>query len=197
MQREVTIVWGKKNHVSGNGLIFAVCMVFALAAGAAFAGEADGQAAPEKVFRAGAAASNVTPPLGSSLSGSMRDRTAAHIRDELHARCLVLDDGAARIALVLVDNCLIPRHVFDTAKGLIEKETGIPADHILMAATHSHTTPTATHIFQSEPNTDYLPFLERRIADGVRRAVNNLEPARIAWGSGGLPGEVFNRRARP
>jgi hypothetical protein len=159
-----------------------------------FARDAGAQAPEGKVFRAGAAASNVTPPLGVSLSGSMRDRTATHVRDELHARCLVLDDGAARIALVLVDNCLIPRHVFDAAKGLIEKETGIPADHILIASTHSHTTPTATPIFQSEPNTDYLPFLERRIADGVRRALNNLAPARIAWGSGDLPGEVFNRR---
>ncbi len=146
------------------------------------------------MFRAGAAASNVTPPLGVSISGGMRDRTAVHVNDELHARCLVLDDGAARIAFVLVDNCVIPRHVFDDAKELIEQETGIPAAHVLMAATHSHSTPTTTHIFQSEPNTEYLPFLVRRIADGVRRAVNNLEPARIAWGSGDLPDEVFNRR---
>ena len=159
-------------------------------------GGAHGQApaSEDKVFQAGAAASNVTPPLGVSLGGSMRDRSAGHIRDELHARCVVLDDGTTRLALVLVDNCVIPRHVFDSAKELIEEETGIPSDHVLMAATHSHTTPTTTGIFQSEPNTDYIPFLVRRIADGVRRAVNNLEPARIAWGSGDLPGEVFNRR---
>ena len=167
-------------------------MAFAMALPSVAAAQAP---APENpVFRAGAAASNITPPLGVSLGGSMRDRAATHVRDELHARCVVLDDGTARIALVQVDNCLIPRHVFDAAKKLIEEETGIPADHVLMAATHSHSTPTATGIFQSNPNTDYLPFLERRIADGVRRAVNNLEPARIAWGGGELPGEVFNRR---
>jgi hypothetical protein len=33
-----------------------------------------------------------------------------------------------------------------------------------------------------------------RIADGVRRAVNNLEPARIGWGSAQEPTQVFNRR---
>lgn len=173
-------------------LVIGVFTAFAMVLPSVAAAQAP---APENpVFRAGAAASNITPPLGVSLGGSMRDRAATHVRDELHARCVVLDDGTARIALVQVDNCLIPRHVFDAAKKLIEEETGIPADHVLMAATHSHSTPTATGIFQSNPNTDYLPFLERRIADGVRRAVNNLEPARIAWGSGELPGEVFNRR---
>ena len=47
----------------------------------------------EQPFRAGAATSNITPPLGASLNGGMSDRTATHIHDELHARCLVLDDG--------------------------------------------------------------------------------------------------------
>ncbi len=174
--------------------LLVVGVALALGVVLAFAGVAQAQAPESRVFRAGAAASNVTPPLGVSLGGSMRDRTATHVHDELHARCLVLDDGAARLALVLVDNCVIPRHVFDAAKTLIEQETGIPASHVLIASTHSHSTPTTTGIFQSEANVDYLPFLERRIADGVRRAVNNLEPARIAWGSGELASEVFNRR---
>jgi len=157
-------------------------------------GLACGESAEGRVFRAGAATSNVTPPLGVSIAGHMRDQTAAHIHDELHARCLVLDDGSARLAIVLVDNCMIPRGVLDKAKRLVEADCGLPVSHMLMAATHSHSAPTTTHLFQSSPNEEYLPFLVQRIADGVRRAVNHLEPARIAWGSGSLPGEVFNRR---
>jgi hypothetical protein len=41
---------------------------------------------------------------------------------------------------------------------------------------------------------DYARFLARRIADGVRRAVNQLEPARIGWGRAEAPEHVFNRR---
>ena len=41
---------------------------------------------------------------------------------------------------------------------------------------------------------DYQQFLVTRIADGVRRAVNHLEPARIGWGSADEPTQVFNRR---
>ena len=39
-----------------------------------------------------------------------------------------------------------------------------------------------------------LAFLSLRIVDGVRRAIRNLEPARIGWGVGREPGQVFNRR---
>ena len=46
----------------------------------------------------------------------------------------------------------------------------------------------------SESLSDYQLFVGQRIADGVRRAVNHLEPARIGWGRGTEPNEVFNRR---
>jgi hypothetical protein len=42
--------------------------------------------------------------------------------------------------------------------------------------------------------TDYQRFLAKRISDGVRRALNHLEPARIGWGKIDEPTEVFNRR---
>lgn len=145
-------------------------------------------------FKAGAATSNITPPLGISLAGHMRDRKATHVHDELHARCLVLGNGETRLALATIDSCMVPREVMDDAKSLAEAATGIPASNMLFAATHTHTAPAATSVFQSDPDPSYQAFLARRIADGVRRAANNLAPAEIAWGSGSVPDEVFNRR---
>lgn len=147
-------------------------------------------------FRAGAALSNITPPLGVSINGYFNDRTAKHIHDELHARCLVLDDGQTRLAIVVCDNCLIPRDLMDAAKQLIHARTGLAPDHVLISATHTHTAPTCLAAFQSDPDPNYTAFLTRRIADGVARAINNLAPARIAWGSGQMPDQVFNRRWR-
>ncbi len=168
---------------------FALCAALLMLPNPALGADSD-----NPVFRAGAAASNVTPPLGLSSAGSMRDRKGTHIHDELYARCLVLDDGSTRLAIVLIDNCTIPREILDEAKRRVEADTGLPASHMLMAATHSHSAPTVANVFQSSPNEDYIPFLVQRIADGVRRAINQLEPARVAWGNGSLPGEVFNRR---
>ena len=147
-------------------------------------------------FRAGAATSNITPRLGVSINGYFNDRIARHIHDELHARCLVLDDGRTRLALVVCDSCMIPREVTDAAKQAIQQRAGIATDHVLISATHTHTAPTCVSLLQSEADADYARFLVERIADGVQRAVNNLALAKVGWGVGQEPGQVFNRRWR-
>lgn len=159
---------------------------------------------------AGAATSNITPPLGISLAGIIsQNGVATHVHDELHARCLVLDDGRTRIALVVCDSTMISREIFDQAKQWVAEETGLATNRILISATHSHSTPRPiglmdtgdpTRAWQSiDPNAgkleaEYEHFLARRIADGIRRAINALAPAKIGWGSGSKPEWLFNRR---
>src|SRR5262245_16014450 len=76
-----------------------------------------------------------------SVDGGMQARQAKDAHDPLHARCLVLDDGATRLAIVICDSCMIPREVCDEAKALAHKLTGIPPERILIAATHTHSAP--------------------------------------------------------
>jgi neutral ceramidase len=166
--------------------LFALSIV---ASSTAFAADDD-----DDTFRAGAATSNISPALGSSLNGGMQDRTARTIHDETHARCLVLDDGSTRLAIAVCDLCMIPRDVVLDAKRQIEEATGIPPENVLISATHSHSCPTCTPVFQSETVPGYPEFLARRISDGVRRALNNLEPAAIGWAAGSNDRQVFNRR---
>lgn len=150
-----------------------------------------------KVFRAGAATSNITPPLGEPIVGGWSPIPATYIHDELHARCLVLDDGATQLAIVLCDNVGIPREVFDFAKPLIEEATELTTERILLASTHTHSAAAArgpSKVDSREPLSDYQKFIARRISDGVRRAVSHLEPAMIGWGSVEEQRHVFNRR---
>ncbi|MSU62799.1 MAG: hypothetical protein EXS31_10450 [Pedosphaera sp.] len=145
-------------------------------------------------FRAGAATANVTPPLGIEINGGTAPVTATHVHDELHARVLVLDDSAMRLAFVVVDNCLIDRNLFDAAKALIFQHTGIASNFVSISTTHTHSAGSVTGVHLSEPDAAYRAWLPRRIADAVRVAVNNLAPARVAWGSGSVPQHVFCRR---
>ncbi|HUG90479.1 MAG TPA: redoxin family protein [Planctomycetaceae bacterium] len=155
----------------------------------------DASAGGDGLFKAGASAIDVTPPrFPISMNGGMSDRDATQAADPLHARCLVLDDGTTRIAIVVCDSCAIPRKVFDPAKEIAARETGIPTSRMLMSATHTHSAPTVTAVFQSEPDEEYRRFLIERIAEGVARANANLRPARVGWGVGRDPSQVFNRR---
>jgi neutral ceramidase len=150
-------------------------------------------------FRAGAATANITPLMGVPLDGTiMQIGPAKHVHDELHARCLVLDDGVTRLAFAIVDNTMISAEVIDRAKRLIEEHTAIPPDHVMVAATHTHSTPRAVVGLKpdSAAHVAYLDYLSERIAEGVRRACNQLAPARIGWGRADDPRHVFNRRWR-
>lgn len=148
-------------------------------------------------FRAGAATSNITPPLGVRIVGGWGQPEAEYIHDQLYARCLVLDDGETKLVIVICDNLSVGREVFDEAKRRLEEKTGIPADNMLMAATHTHSAPTARQgnsLTYPEELTEYQQFIADRVVDGVRTAMVNLEPARIGWGRGEEPDQVFNRR---
>lgn len=152
-------------------------------------------------LRAGASTSNVTPPLGGPIVGGWAPVAATDVHDELHARCLVLDDGATRLAIVVVDSLGLPWYVVDAARTRAAAETGIAAHRILVSATHTHSATSALGERWSPADYDLRPtldayqtFVASRIADGIRRAAANMVPARIAWGRASLPDEVFNRR---
>jgi hypothetical protein len=165
-------------------LLLAACLPVSL-----FAAESD-----KPVFRAGAATSDVTAPLGTSINGGFHDREATFIHDPQLARCLALDDGKTQVVLVVVDSCVIGRDIFDEAGAMVEKATGLPRSQMLMSATHAHSCGTMQAVGQSDPDPLYQRFVARRIADGVRCALQNLEPARIATGVARVPQHVFNRR---
>lgn len=151
-----------------------------------------------RVFRAGAATSNITPPLGLPLVGGWVPTPSKYIHDELHARALVLDDGATRLAIVVSDNLGIPRYVLDAARRAIHEKAGLPVENILLSATHTHSSASARGAGGILERTldDYQRFLVERIADAALCAIHNLEPAEIAWGAGREPTQVFNRRWR-
>jgi len=149
-------------------------------------------------FRAGASKGNITPELGGEIVGGFKPFPATHVHDDLWVRGLVLDDGKTRVAFAVCDLIGISRDVSDMARRLVQEETGLPAENILVSAVHTHSATSARgnrDIFAANPEMDgYQKFVARRIADTVRCAINNLAPARIGWGTANEPRHVFNRR---
>ena len=155
-------------------------------------------------LQAGAAAVDITPrdwPL--PLVGSFRYRPATGAHDALNSRALVLADGAETVAIAIVDSCYIPRETLDEAKRQAQAETGIPADRMLIAATHTHTAPPpapGVGLRGPEPaaSVQNEERYSRQLIDGIAASIANaferLEPAEIGWASTELADEVFNRR---
>ena len=148
-------------------------------------------------LRAGAATSVITPEIGREIIGGFVPFPSKHIHDELHARCLVLDDGTTKIALVVCDLLGIHRVVSDEARRLIQEKSGIARECVMISATHTHSASSALGearwLIDQQPD-EYQRFIAQRIADGVARAVNNLRPAQLAFGAVDVPEHLNNRR---
>ena len=149
----------------------------------------------EPSLRAGAVAIDITPlKLPVIINGSMVERTADKIVDRLHARCLVLDDGTTTVAIVVVDSCMMPRKLLDHAKQLASQATGIPANRMLISATHAHSVPSVHGCLGTDEDAAYVQYLPGQIAKGITQAHAALAPARIGWAFGRDEKNVACRR---
>ncbi len=168
-------------------------------------------------LRAGAGVVTITPPLGTPLAGHFEERRAETIDDDLTARSLVLDDGAAPLALVVCDLIRLPGHVVGAAREAVAARCGIPAERVMISATHTHTgpvtasgggdpgerpmlaaggDPATAELIDADADPGDLAWLAGRIDDAVAVAGSRLRPARLAHGTTKVAGACFNRRYR-
>jgi neutral ceramidase len=95
------------------------------------------------------------------------------INDRLYARALVVTSGATRAALVTLDAGGIPDALWREVSARLASELDIPTTHLLLGATHTHSAPR-----------QQAPGYVDSIVDAVRAAAANLQPARMAYGTG-------------
>lgn len=145
---------------------------------------------------AGAATVDISPPtLPAIQNGGFLERSQNKVLDRLSARCFVLKSDKTTIAIVVVDSCMIPHDMCDRAKILASRQTGIPVNRMLIASTHTHTAPSVMNLClgtRSDPN--YERFLPPKLAEGIARAHQNLEPARIGFTVVDAPHHTHCRR---
>lgn len=155
----------------------------------------------ETLLRAGFARVDITPPPGVGLAGNGPEGAEARgYRLRLYARVLVLaDSGGNRVALVVADLGLSSTLLHRRVAALTARTDGIGVDRLVIAVTHTHAGP--GHYFEAAGYNDagssvlgYDPVmvdsLTARIARAVHAAVDDLRPARVAWGSRAVWGET-------
>ena len=146
-------------------------------------------------FRAGAVAVDISPTsFPVRIAGGFLEGSATKLNDALFARAIVLDDGAKKIAMVVVDTCMMTQSLIDEAKQAASKSTGIPVDHIMVSATHTHSAPAAMGCLGTRQDKTYAAWLPGKIAEAIVAANEKLQPARIGWASVDDWEHTHNRR---
>ncbi|MCA9072014.1 MAG: hypothetical protein KDA84_23965, partial [Planctomycetaceae bacterium] len=138
---------------------------------------------------------DVTPSkLPVLVNGSMYSRSVGEVNTRVNARALALSDGNTKLVIVVVDSCMMPRPLLDEAKALASKRTGIPTDHMLISATHTHSAPSCMGALGTNADPEYVPVLKLKIADAIASAVSKLQPAKVGFGKGDAAGFTALRR---
>ncbi len=164
---------------------------------------AAGVSAAAAELRVGRAAVVITPPVGAPMAGYYYNRGAEGTHDDLHAKALVFEAGGVKAAVVACDLIGIPAEFIEQARRLIAEDPGIPAERVMISATHAHTGPLLSGGASRTANLEgemlaisrrYAAELPGKIAESVRRAHGDLAPARISAGVGREESISFNRR---
>lgn len=165
-------------------------------------------------FKAGFADREVLPDPGMEYPGGYGKSFGKVINDPPKVRAAVFDDGKKRVAIVGIDALVIRRETTLAARKLVQERTGLPAECVLLGASHSHTSgPTgmvlpgefdhaSPHVqdlaYQKSSCADpkYLDRLVNGIADAVAAADAGKVEAHLSFGVGHEDKVSFNRRQR-
>ncbi len=92
-------------------------------------------------LQVGVAEVEITPPVGFPMAGYYHERLATATTDPLKAKAVVLRGNNQAAAFVVADLTGISHDLFLEVRKAASKKTGIPPEHIVLSATHSHTAP--------------------------------------------------------
>jgi hypothetical protein len=151
----------------------------------------------EKI-RAGVGRVTITPPVGIYLIGMERYDDSHGLRDDLYATALALSNGDTETVLISLDVLSIHPELVRRVAEQVEAQLHIPAQNLLLCATHCHSGP-ATYAYPDSPllNIAYVDNLVHMLVGLVRIAHEGRVPARLGFGRGKSNIGVNRRLTRP
>lgn len=143
---------------------------------------------PVQALDAGFGEVDITPKLGGKkkvwLAGYGTGRQAAGVHDPLMARCVVLEEGRTRIALVSVDLVGLQFPVVQEIRRQLPEFT-----YVLVSSTHNHEGPDVVGMwgrnqFSYGVDDDYVAEVVRRCRELVKRtAEETVKDVRVSYGT--------------
>ena len=134
-------------------------------------------------LEAGAATTDISPQkLPAIRNGGFLQALADRVDDPLHARALVLKSGPETVALCVVDSCMLPTDVCDAIKARVTQQIALPADRILISATHTHSAPSTMEMcLGTRKDEAYTAQMIPQVAAAIVQAHAALAPAKAGW----------------
>lgn len=144
-------------------------------------------------FLAGFAEVDYTPAPGLAVMGQHYKRIAERTRDPLMANAVAMRCGDETVVVVSNDICVVLPEFVSAAQQCFAERTGLPADRLLIHATHSHVAPTTLPNFWGDVDADFIQAFQESIVSAAQTALARLEPVTAFSGAGELDHLNWNR----
>jgi neutral ceramidase len=116
------------------------------------------------------------------IGGGIGPGKAKGQEGDLRVSAVVIQDSSARkIALVACDVLMINRDVLDLSAKRVEQATGIPFNHILINATHTHHAPTTVTVHGYQREEAFTKQVGDKIVEAAIKANGRLNPATFSF----------------
>lgn len=143
-------------------------------------------------FRAAIAVRDVTPESSVGVSGGVGpSHPTTKTLGQLTVRALVLENGDTRVAICSTDFLGFPGVL---GEKVCRQVRTIPAEHILIGATHNHSGPDCYGFPDETGKTscdlDYLDRVCQTLAEAINEAADRLQPAAVKIATGKAQGKI-------
>jgi len=118
------------------------------------------------------------------IAGGILPAQATGQEGALRASAVVIAQQEKKICLVSCDVLMLQRDLLDDACARIENETAIPAENIMISATHTHHAPVATTLHGYRRDPLFCSYVTHAIVASVVQANNNLQEVDCHFGLG-------------
>ena len=145
-------------------------------------------------FQAGFARVNITPKLGTPLSGYYQTRYASSVLDELEANAMAVSCGGRRAVVFSVDHLGLILPVQTEYRKHIAEVTGLPEEAIYIHCIHVHNGPVISLDGTDPMVEEYRLSLKEKLAQCAADALADLKPAKLSYGVSHAPHISFIRR---
>ena len=131
-------------------------------------------------LKVGVARAIISPKLGGLFMGYGSDKGSTAVHDDLTITALTIEYQKTKIVLMSATVCLIGNELCEKVRKLCGEAAGIPASHVILGATHTHSGPITTNYADSSYDTDYCnSIFVPKCVDAVKASVKAMKPVTV------------------
>lgn len=163
-------------------------------------------------LKAGFAETDISPRIRMEMPGNYGKMFHEKTHDPCKVRAVVFDDGTSRVALIGIDALMIHEDLVKEVRTEIEAKCGIPAQAIMIGASHSHSSGPVGMVQPGEydyastlvkslayeksscADPEYLTLVKKQLVEAVCQADHSRTEVTSGIGRGKEDKVAFNRR---